>query len=228
MRHLVATISLFSIFTLAGAAPIREGANKGWGDYVDPDKDCEFQAEADKLTITVPGTDHDLGAERGKMNAPRALQSVEGDFTIEVKVSGNFAPKDTTNQARRAYHGAGFVIMKDDKTYLRFDRATYWDGNANQDYGNFEVRKNGALDRFGNPADLRLAPAKDTWLKIERKGNTFQAFAAQEKGKWRSLGERTVEMPAELRVGVAVINSSRQVFAPQFSDLKVDVAKQDK
>lgn len=223
MRYLFAVGLMFLVATLTLAVPLREGANKGWGDFIDPDKDCQFKVDAGKLTITVPGVDHDLGIERGKMNAPRALQIIDGDFAIQMKVSGVFAPVDMNNQDRAAYHGAGFVILKDDMTYVRLDRATYWDGQGDQVYGNFELRKDGKLDRFGAPNDLRLETGKDTWLKVERKGNTFYAYATHEAGKWKSLGNKTVEMPAKLRVGVAAINTSQQTFAPQFSELKVDV-----
>jgi regulation of enolase protein 1 (concanavalin A-like superfamily) len=225
MRHFASCITLFLITAIAVAVPLREGPNRGWGDFVDPDKDCQFKVDGGKLTITVPGTDHDLGIERGKMNAPRAWQIIEGDFTIEVKVSGVFAPVDMNNQERRAYHGAGFIIYGDDRTYVRLDRATYWDGSANQVYANFELRKDGKIDRFGLPEDLRIESGKDTWLKIQRKGNQFFGHATQEQGKWRDLGNKTIDLPAKLRIGVAAINTSLQSFAPTFSELKIDVPK---
>jgi regulation of enolase protein 1 (concanavalin A-like superfamily) len=156
------------------------------------------------------------------------LQSVEGDFTIQVKVSGVFAPLDMNNQDRRAYHGAGFVILKDDQTYIRLDRACYWDGTGNQVYGNFELRQGGKIERFGTPDDLRLDNLKDTWLKIERKGDRFYGYATQDRGDWHPLGDKTVEMGAKLRIGVAAINSSLQPFAPQFSELKIDVPEEKK
>lgn len=225
MRYLASVCLLCLAGGLGLAVPLREGA-QAFGEFIDPDKDCQFKVDAGKLTITVPGTDHDLGIERGKMNAPRALQAVEGDFTIQVKVSGVFAPVDMNNQDRRAYHGAGLVIFKDDKTYLRLDRATYWDGSVNQVYGNFELRRDGKNERFGTPDDLRIESGRDTWLKIVRQGSRFSAYATQEAGKWAPLGEKTVdEMPAKLRIGVAAINTSLQPFAPSFSELKIDEAK---
>ena len=224
MRYLVSLGVVFLVVDLSVGVPLREGV-QGFGEFVDPDKDCQFKVDAGKLTITVPGTDHDLGVERGKMNAPRALQTVEGDFSIQVKVSGVFAPLDMNNQDRRAYHGAGLVIFKDDKTYVRLDRATYWDGNGNQVYGNFELRRDGQNERFGVPEDLRIESGKDTWLKIERKGNRFYGYATQEAGKWVALGDKAVDMPAKLRVGVAAINTSLQQFAPGFSELKIEDSK---
>ncbi len=226
VRHVRSLALLLVLASAASAVPPRDVANQGWGEFIDPDRDCQLTLDAGKLAILVPGVDHDLSIERGIMNAPRAMQAVEGDFRIQVKVSGLFAPADRNNPSRGAYQGAGLLILKDDRTYLRLDRATYWDGKANRVYGNFEVRKNGKLERLGMFADLRLEAGKDTWLKIERKANTFSAHATQEAGKWQTLGEKSVEMPAQLRAGVTAINTSRQVFGPKFSELKVETGKE--
>ena len=45
----------------------------GWGSAQDPDGDCKFSAQNDKLTIAIPGTDHALCIEQDRMNAPRVL-----------------------------------------------------------------------------------------------------------------------------------------------------------
>src|SRR5947209_9057939 len=63
---------------------------RGWGTAIDPDGDCKFTVAKDALTITVPGTDHALCIEQNRMNAPRVLRSVEGDFICQVKVSGKY------------------------------------------------------------------------------------------------------------------------------------------
>jgi regulation of enolase protein 1 (concanavalin A-like superfamily) len=208
-----------------GAKPVEPGAKINWGKFEDPDKDCQFKVDNGVLSISVAGSDHDLGIERGKMNAPRAMQSVEGDFTIQVKVSGKFEPRQMNNMDRGAYHGAGFFIRKDDNNYIRFDRATFWDGTVNHVYGNFELRANGQIDRFGSDADLALDNTKDTTLKIERRGNEFKAFASQEPGKWHELGAKTMEAPKTIEVGVAAINSSTEPFTPRFADLQIKTSR---
>src|SRR6476619_733909 len=52
----------------------------GWGQFIDPDDDCAWRLKNNTLTILVPGREHDLGAERGVMNAPRIMQQIVGDF----------------------------------------------------------------------------------------------------------------------------------------------------
>src|SRR5256885_16281855 len=65
-------------------------ALRGWGKALDPDGDCKFIVQKGRLTIGLPGTDHSLSCERGQMNSPRVLQEIEGDFIVQVKVSGTF------------------------------------------------------------------------------------------------------------------------------------------
>ncbi len=62
-----------------------------WDKPVDPDHDCKFLVGKNMLTIEVPGKDHDLGADRGVMNAPHLFRDVEGDFTAQVRVDGDFS-----------------------------------------------------------------------------------------------------------------------------------------
>jgi len=223
MIKVLSTATTFMVMSIAIAAPIRVPKSV-WGTFEDQDKDCEFKVQDGVLSITVPGNDHDLSIERGKMNAPRAMQPVEGDFTVQVKISGKFEPRQMSNMERAAYNGAGFLIRKDDNNYIRLDRATYWDGTRNQVYGNFELRAAGQIERFGSPDDLRLDNTKDTWLKIERKGNEFKAYATQEAGKWHFLGAKTMNAPKRLDVGIAAVNSSLELFMPRVSDLEVKTA----
>src|SRR2546430_2558343 len=80
----------------AGAAAVREEKPrtlKGWGKITDADGDCTVKARKGMVTIKVPGGTHDLNRAIG-MNGPRVLKEVEGDFTDQVKVTGDFDPGD--------------------------------------------------------------------------------------------------------------------------------------
>lgn len=74
----------------------------------DPDMDCEFSLSAKKISITVPGTIHDLHPARG-MNAPCVLRSVTGDFTVQVKVTADFQPGRTSEGRGAPFNGAGIL-----------------------------------------------------------------------------------------------------------------------
>jgi regulation of enolase protein 1 (concanavalin A-like superfamily) len=207
------------------AAPVPENKSEinGWGQTIDPDKDCKFQAEKGGLTIVVPGKDHDLGIERGVMNAPRVLRPVEGDFIVQVKVSGKFEPGDPVTDQRAAFNGAGLLILKDDRNYVRLERATFHRGGDPTIYTVFEVRKDGEIERFAQGDDFKLEADKDTYLRMERRGDKIFGAVSQEKDKWHYMAPRPVELPKELKVGVGTVNTSKTEFAPRFDEFKLFV-----
>ena len=84
-------------------APAQSGGLVAFGsdwDKVDPDGDCKFTPQKDALAIAVPAKDHELVPDRGRMDAPRLLRDVAGDFTAQVAVSGDFRPSGTFNGAQ--------------------------------------------------------------------------------------------------------------------------------
>jgi hypothetical protein len=79
-----------------------------WGMAIDPDNDCKIVDQGKALEISVPATHHDLNADNDKLNAPRVLREVSGDFTMTVKVIGTFQPgTQSTNPKAVPYIGAG-------------------------------------------------------------------------------------------------------------------------
>jgi WD40 repeat protein/serine/threonine protein kinase/regulation of enolase protein 1 (concanavalin A-like superfamily) len=224
---LLKKVAALPLFSGAGKVNARKTgmpkADAGaWGTFEDPDEGCAFKLEGGALALTVPGSAHVLDIERGKMNAPRVLRPVEGDFIVQMKVGGKFDPRRPSTFTSAPYHGAGFFIRQDDNNYLRLERACFWNGREHVPYANFEVRANGRLDRFGTATVLtRLDNDKDAWLKLERRGNDFKAYASQQAGKWQELGMKTMTAPQRLEVGVAAINSALESFTPRFSGLEL-------
>ena len=205
------------------AAAQEEKAIEGWGRFIDPDKDCKFRLDKGSLTIAVPGTPHDLGAERGQMNAPRCVREIEGDFIVQVKVTGAFRPRKQLLQDRLPYHGAGLLLMKDDRTYVRIERATYYNTELGQStvYTNFELRENAQMPRFGQPDDFALQDNVATYLRLERVGDKVHGAVSQDGLKWHYLEAKTVTLPRRVLVGVAAVNTASQAFEPQFSEFKL-------
>src|SRR6267142_1720943 len=88
------------LIAAAGNTEDKPASFRGWGMLTDPDNDCTVKGEDGKLTITIPGGTHDLNPALGGMRAPRILQDVEGDFSVQVKISGEFAPGDKAADPR--------------------------------------------------------------------------------------------------------------------------------
>ena len=81
--------------------------------FVDPLADCSYNLSNNPgyLRIFVPGDNHNLYP--GNYNAPRVIQSINGDFVIETRVL--FDPIFNAQ-------GAGILIWKDSNNFLRFER----------------------------------------------------------------------------------------------------------
>ena len=77
-----------------------------------------------KITIIVPGTPHLLSAELGRMNAPRLLRDMHGDFDALVRVGGVFHTSGRATVREYApYHGAGILLWQDEDNYIRLEIA---------------------------------------------------------------------------------------------------------
>ena len=187
---------------------------KGWGDVIDPDNDCTVRVEGEKVTVKVPGSAHDFAGELGRWNAPRILSTVQGDFIIEVKVTGTFKPVDqSTIGDRRSYNGAGLMLMKDPNNHVSLQRGTVYLEDKIRHYANFELRRDAELviSRYEMELDER-----ETYLRLERRGKKIYGMASQDGVNWRSYDPIEVDFPESISAGVLVVNSSKEPFACAF------------
>ena len=208
---------------VAVAAPVPKGPLAAWGTKVDPDDDCTFTVAGDTLTIGLPAGDHSLDAERGKLNGPRVVRPVAGDFLTRVTAAGD-APAGAASvvPTRIPFFAAGLLVWADEKNYLRLERARVYRGGMPVGYVNYELRKGG--DVIHLPANVRLDPAKPLALRLERRGGRFQAAVSEDGEQWTDLPAADVVFPKTVEVGVAALHTTDQKFAPTFRGLKIDPA----
>jgi regulation of enolase protein 1 (concanavalin A-like superfamily) len=210
---------------LAAPAPANRPWVTGWDKPVDPDKDCKFIRDKDTLTIEVPGKDHDLGIERGLMNSPRLLRDVEGDFVAQVRVCGTFHPSnESTSNERLPFVGAGLLLMKDEKTYIRLERAALVKGGEVSTYANWELREDGKWVLAG-AENVQPLEDKPTFLRLERKGDKLLASISHDGKEWKELNPLDVKLPAKLKIGVSAGGTSMDVFAPRFDQFQLRQGK---
>jgi regulation of enolase protein 1 (concanavalin A-like superfamily) len=184
----------------------------GWGKSEDPVGDCKFTIARNKLTIQVPPNEHLLDAERGVMNAPRVLHEVEGDFIVQVKV---------TVEARTPFFGAGLLLLKDDKTYIRLESAHMISGGTDElSYLNWEIRKDGSWDRQGDASEMPLSD-KEVYLRLERRDGKVYCGVSTDGARWSSLEPIEVELPKKVHVGIAACHDTNTGYAPEFSEFKL-------
>jgi regulation of enolase protein 1 (concanavalin A-like superfamily) len=207
------SVVAFLLVVAAHAAGEKPGAKiKGWGEVIDPDRDCKVALDKGKLTVKVPGTAHDFAAELQRQNAPRVMGEVKGDFIAEVKVSGEFKPSEkSTIDTRRPYNGTGLLLVKDDKNYVSLHRGAVTLDTGVRHYLNFELRKEGELAVSRYEVELE---DKDAILRLERRGDKVFALTSPDGLHWKAYDDPIeVDFPETLRLGVEVVNSSDQPFA---------------
>lgn len=216
MVRLVALGWLVTGFVLVAGAGQGSQLIKGWGQTEDPDGDCKISASDGKVTFSIPGTAHDLwpGGPPGRVNAPRILQEVEGDFTVQVRVASSVKPENGF------FRSGTLLIWQDDKTFIRLDSACAHRGGSTFDfYCYLHVFKN--KERLVNE---HLRPLKDqpTDLRLERRDTRVVASFSQDGGKtWKAFSEKTVDLPRKLKAGVAAVNGTDSPFTVTLEDFKI-------
>lgn len=239
---LFASIALSAaLMTLPARLPAQEAAAKPdadktkaeppkvireWGQVTDPAGDCKVATDKGKLVITVPANcpkAHGFSAELGNMDAPRVMQKVEGDFDLQVKVDGTFAPgEEHGSGSRLPYQGAGLTVMADATNYIRMERAVMLYGEIRH-YINFEIRVDGELQRFGSNEKFPLDETKPVWLRLERREDMMRGGMSHDGKEW-TWGEAKELTPKAwdakpVQAGVHAISSSMEEFAPVFAEL---------
>lgn len=197
---------------------------EGWGRLIDPDHDCTVTAAQGKCTVQVPARLHDLNPRNGKLNAPRVLQQVEGDFVVQVKVFGKLEPGANSTAPRSVpFNGAGLLLWADEKNYVRLERNMYLVRGTPACYPPlFEVYQDGQYQGTNPPpAKGVFFEHESTCFRLERKGNKIAAHYSHDGKKWTALREVTITLPPQVQVGVAALNTSDKPFAVQFHEFEL-------
>jgi hypothetical protein len=229
MTRLFPVLALFLATCTAIAAPVPEEKpfETGWDKPVDPDGDCQFKRERGALTIVVPGKDDKLAVVRRLHNPPRLLRDVEGDFVAQVRVSGVFHPTASwTNTERVPFVSAGLVLMDGESTYVRLERAALVKGEVLKTYANWELRRDGEWLLMGAER-IRPLEDKETFLRLERKGDEVLGSVSQDGKTWHSLMPIDLTLPKKVKLGVAAGTTSTDTFSPRYDGFKLTQAGGD-
>ena len=187
----------------------------GWGVVIDPDKDCEITDQMNKLRITVPGTRHDLVGATGRMNAPRVMREVDGDFVITVKVVGAFRPGGkSTNPKGVPFNGAGIVVWSDADNFIRLERAAVARGAKLSTYVSFEEFEGGT----NGASHSQVMKGGDCWVRMERKGSRIHGSISFDGKTWKELRPIQTVWPTNLKIGLIAVNSSSLPFSVTFEE----------
>src|SRR5581483_5281963 len=174
-------------------------------------------------------TDHALCIEEDRMNAPRVVRPVEGDFIIQVRVAGTFPPPGRSLvPTRRPFYGAGLLVWKDAKTYVRLERCEVrFEDDTMTCYANWESRVNGNFARMGGAGELDFKN-ESVWLRVERRGDALIGSVSPDGVRWTALEPMTIDLPRTVLVGVAAGQNTTVGYEPVFEHFRLFRAVEEK
>jgi hypothetical protein len=197
----------------------------GWK-AVDPDGDYKFVRKRDVLTIEVPGNDdalciglssqrmYDNGSSPSVRNCPRLVQTVTGDFIVQVRVSGDFHPQAETKPCN-ARVSAGLVLLSDVGKCA-------WEALE-------KVETNDAWFRFPflmiiSPEGIGISDSQGTeiYLRLERAANEVRLSHSKDGRTWKKTEVwKEAALPAKVKIGVFAASTSTRPFKPHFDKFKL-------
>ena len=208
----LAVANLGLLGTLAADKPAQ--TIPGFGTVVDPDGDCRL-AEGVKFTISVPNTLHDFAFQKepgaqSKLNSPRLLEDVKGDFQIAIKVEAFPTPPTKANtNGRNCHRSVGLLIWQDEHNFLRFERVG--SGGKPDPFVYLERFEDGQ-----STAKRKLSiDDKDICLRATRIGDKLALESSEDGQDWNKLTTLKTKLPEQLKVGVLAVNTSTTEFSPK-------------
>ena len=188
-----------------------------WGTLIDPDGDCKIEVKGKTLQVAIPETHHDLNADNDKLNAPRVLREVTGDFTMSVKVGGDFKPSTvSTNPKAVPYIGGGIVVWQDSNNYIFLGRAGINRRGKIGEFAAFEEREWGTRGALNNKG----IDQGGVYLKVERRGNRIMGSTSKDGKNWTRLDPMETSYPATIKVGLYAINGCNQPTTVEFENFQ--------
>jgi hypothetical protein len=187
-----------------------------WGLAIDPDNDCKFVPDGKKsLTVEVPGTWHDLNPHVNKLNSPRVLWTVEGDFSITVKVAGEFKPEGKPQNPKSVpSNGGGIVVWNNSDNFIRLERFAIVRNKKVGAFILFIEREAGYLGAEHNESYA----GGPCYLRMERKGSRIAGSISTDGARWKQLKPIDTLWPSQLKVGLTVANSNSEPLTVRFEE----------
>ncbi len=193
-----------------------------WGTFINPLQDCRLQRTLRGVSLAVPGSAlHDLNPTDDWNNfaAPRMLQTVEGDFIIQVKVLPFvLSQPGTALRKGYSYRAAGLVVWDYGGTLLRHERASAGEIKDGKPHLQSEWFAE------GEQVNLSYVPVVDApiYLQIERHDDSLSLRWSDDGKEWHNCEEvEDLDLSSRLQVGILAINATSTPMEAVFEDLQI-------
>lgn len=203
MSRLAALVlcALAALVASATPAPESKPWSTGWGKPVDPKGDCRFERKGDRLTIIVPGKGHQHNREEGQLNAPYLVREVEGDFTMEVGVSGDCWYPGEADSCR----GAGILVRGDEKDdMLTLELQGRTDTGEAMQWVHVESKYPvGPTSHQARRREHGSTPLRSLYLRLQRRGNNLLTSFSEDRKRWTEVDfSSEITLPRKVKAGV--------------------------
>ncbi len=196
---------------------------KGWGRKEDPAGGTTIELQGTTLVMTTPDIYVD-NYPPGKVNAPRVMQEVFGDFSIEVTVT-HLDPSQPNSVLKSlgsfptAYHAGALLVRTNEKNFIRFEKGSK---NTRGDHATtceLQVWENGKRMLYV-PEDIEDVVVH---LRLERRDEMLLSSFSKDEGKtWKELPPYQLDkLKGAVQVGVSLTNNTEPGCTVKFQDLKV-------
>jgi serine/threonine protein kinase len=174
----------------------------GWT-WINPANKSTYAIEADPqneqanvLHISSSGTPPYEDLNPKNENAPRLVQPIDGDFSIETQV-------DFTPRADGGYQGAGLLVWHDAHDFFRLD-VSAWKGQFyGVDFVHFDPGHPTGVDN-GGKIGIGDATIK---LRVERKGAVYTASWEQYNKPWVTITRTFTASSDRVNAGLLLMNA---------------------
>lgn len=154
--------------------------------WIDPlgDSSYSLSEKPGYLRLQTPGGNHDF---YGNHNAPRMVQIISGDFTVETRVL--FSPQHN-------YQGAGLFLRLDDQNFIRLERTLVKGVDAwysvNGYYQGVEVPYSG----------------ESVFLRMERSGGLVILSYSADNEQWNEVISVSFTSTVPIELGLILVNQA--------------------
>ncbi len=196
---------------------------KGWGKKEDPAGGTTIELQDTTLVMTTPDIYVD-NYPPGKVNAPRVMQEVSGDFVVEVRVT-HLDPSQTDSVLKSlgsfptAYHAGALLVRTNEKNFIRFEKGSKNTKGKRATTCELQVWENGKR-MFYAPEDIEDVVVS---LRLERQGDLLLSSFSKDDGKnWKELPKYKLDkLKDTVSVGVSLTSNTDPGCTVKFQDLKV-------
>jgi regulation of enolase protein 1 (concanavalin A-like superfamily) len=179
----------------------------GWDRPVDPVGDCRFDRRGDRLTVTVPGKGRELDVAGRRLNAPRLLRDVRGDFMVQVRVEGRLRTADMP--VGREWGQAGLLLASERDFKVKLTAGPM-------------LLYQTLTSAYETVPPIGPRVGRSVWIRLERRGDVLWLAFARDGKKWKRLGEPLrMELPHKLKVGVVAENTAEGTFKAVFDQFRL-------